>query len=109
MDIHTIAFWGLVIVTAGVSYRWGSMVGLIVFILVLMAGSIFISRWSLRAGTAEPSVNLAPHLADAGSVPMAGRAGEIDWKPSRRPPAPDRAFFPVGGPQHFLQRNLPPG
>ena len=37
-------FWGLVLVTAGVSYRWGSMVGLIFFVFTLMMGGLVASR-----------------------------------------------------------------
>ncbi len=41
-------FWGLVLVTAGVSYRWGSMVGLIFFVFTLMIGAVLVSRWGLH-------------------------------------------------------------
>jgi hypothetical protein len=43
----SVLFWGLVLVTAGVSYRWGSMVGLIFFVFTLMIGAAAVSRWDL--------------------------------------------------------------
>jgi hypothetical protein len=47
MNLLTSLFWGLVLVTAGVSYQWGSMVGLIFFVFTLMIGSVLVSRWGL--------------------------------------------------------------
>jgi hypothetical protein len=41
-------FWSLVLVTAGVSYRWGAMVGLIFFVFTLLGGAVFASRWDLH-------------------------------------------------------------
>jgi hypothetical protein len=38
-------FWGLVLVTALIAYRWGSMVDLIFFVFALMTGSLAIARW----------------------------------------------------------------
>ena len=40
-------FWGLVLVTAVVSYRWGSMAGLISFVFMLVIGAAAASRWDL--------------------------------------------------------------
>jgi hypothetical protein len=47
MNLLSALFWGLVLVTTGVSYRWGSMVGLIFFVLMLMIGAVAVSRWNL--------------------------------------------------------------
>ena len=51
MKLLSVLFWSLVLVTAGVSYRWGSMVGLIFFIVALMIGAVGASHW-LKAGSA---------------------------------------------------------
>jgi len=48
MRLLSVLFWGLVFVTAGVSYRWGSMVGLIFFVFTLMMGAVVVSRWGLQ-------------------------------------------------------------
>jgi len=48
MKLLSILFWGLVLVTGGVSYRWGGMVGLIFFVFTLMIGAVVASRWGLR-------------------------------------------------------------
>jgi hypothetical protein len=40
-------FWGLVVVTAGVSYRWGSMAGLVFFVFALMIGAVAASHWEI--------------------------------------------------------------
>jgi hypothetical protein len=47
MKLLSVLFWGLVLVTACVSYRWGSMVGLIFFVFALMVGAVLASRWGL--------------------------------------------------------------
>jgi len=44
----SILFWGLVLVTVGVSFRWGSMVGLIFFVFTLMIGAVAVSHWPLQ-------------------------------------------------------------
>jgi hypothetical protein len=38
MRLFLVLFWGLVLLTAGGSFRWGSMVGLIFFVFTLMIG-----------------------------------------------------------------------
>ena len=48
MNLPSTLFWGLVLITAGVSYRWGSMVGLIFFVFTLMTGAVVISQLALR-------------------------------------------------------------
>jgi hypothetical protein len=48
MKSLSVLFWGLVLVTAGVSYRWGSMVGLIFFVFTLMIGAVAVSHWPLQ-------------------------------------------------------------
>ena len=48
MNLLSVLFWGLVFVTAGVSYRWGSMVGLIFFVFTLMMGAVVASHWGLQ-------------------------------------------------------------
>ena len=45
MNVLSLLFWGLVLVTFLVSYRWGSMVGLIFFVFALMTGSLAIAHW----------------------------------------------------------------
>jgi hypothetical protein len=45
MKLLSSLFWGLVLVTAGISYRWGSMVGLIFFVFMLMICATVASRW----------------------------------------------------------------
>ena len=47
MKLLSILFWGLVLVTAGISYRWGSLVGLIFFVFTLMMGAAVLSRLAL--------------------------------------------------------------
>jgi hypothetical protein len=48
MKITSVLFWGLVLLTAGVSYRYGSMIGLIFFILTLLTGAVVVSHLALR-------------------------------------------------------------
>jgi hypothetical protein len=48
MKFTSVLFWGLVLLTAGISYRWGSMTGLIFFILTLMTGAVAASHLALR-------------------------------------------------------------
>ena len=40
MKAFSVLFWSLVLVTAFVSYRWGSMVGLIFFVALLMTSAL---------------------------------------------------------------------
>jgi hypothetical protein len=44
----SVLFWGLVLATLGVSYRWGSMAGLVFFIFTLMMGAVAASHWALQ-------------------------------------------------------------
>ncbi len=44
----SVLFWGLVLVTVGVSFRWGSMAGLIFFVFTLMIGAVAASHWALQ-------------------------------------------------------------
>ncbi len=48
IKVTSVLFSGLVLLTAGVSYRWGSMIGLIFFILTLMTGAAVVSHLALR-------------------------------------------------------------
>jgi hypothetical protein len=48
MKFLSVLFCGLVVVTAGVSYRWGSLVGLIFFVFALMTGSVVASHWGFH-------------------------------------------------------------
>ncbi len=48
MKFLSVLFWGLVLVTAGISYRRGSMVGLIFFVFTLMMGVLAASHWELQ-------------------------------------------------------------
>jgi len=48
MNLTSTLFWGLVLVTASVSYRWGSLVGLIFFVFTLMTGAVAVSHLALR-------------------------------------------------------------
>jgi hypothetical protein len=48
MKFTSILFWGLVLLTAGISYRWGSMIGLIFFVLALMTGAVVVSHLALQ-------------------------------------------------------------
>ena len=47
MNLPSALFCGLVLVTAGVSYRWGSMVGLIFFVFTLTIGAAAATRWAV--------------------------------------------------------------
>ncbi len=47
MQPFPVLFWSLVLATALVSYRWGSMVGLVFFIALLMTGAFLTSHQSL--------------------------------------------------------------
>jgi hypothetical protein len=46
MKLNSVLFWVLVLITAGVSYRWGSIFGLIFFIVSLMTGALIVSHWA---------------------------------------------------------------
>ena len=48
MNLLSILFRGLVLLTAGISYRWGSMIGPIFFILTLITGAEVVSHLALR-------------------------------------------------------------
>ena len=48
MKSLSILFWSLVFVTAGVSFRWGGMAGLIFFVFMLMMGAALASHWRLQ-------------------------------------------------------------
>jgi hypothetical protein len=48
MKITSLLFYALVLLTAGVSFRWGSIVGLVFFIITLMAGTVVASHWALQ-------------------------------------------------------------
>jgi hypothetical protein len=48
MKLFSVLFWGLVLVTTGVSFRWGSMVALIFFVFMLMIGAVLASHWELQ-------------------------------------------------------------
>ena len=48
MTILSILFWSLVIVTAGVSFRFGAMAGLIFFLFTLVTGAEVASHLGLR-------------------------------------------------------------
>jgi len=48
MTILSILFWSLVIVTAGVSFRWGSMIGLTFFLFALVTAAMVASHFGLR-------------------------------------------------------------
>ncbi len=48
MKLLPVLFWSLVFVTAGVNYRWGSMVSLIFFVFMLVIGAVLVSHWGLR-------------------------------------------------------------
>jgi len=48
MKFTSVLFWGLVLLTAGISYRWGSMIGLIFFVLALMTGAVVVSHSALQ-------------------------------------------------------------
>ena len=45
MTLIPVLFWGLVLVTLLVSFRFGSMVGLIFFVFALMTGAVAVSHW----------------------------------------------------------------
>ncbi len=44
MKPFSVVFWSLVLVTALVNYRWGSMVGLIFFVALLMTSALLASH-----------------------------------------------------------------
>jgi hypothetical protein len=46
MKPFSVLFWSLVVVTVLVSYRWGSMAGLIFFVAALMTGALVASHWT---------------------------------------------------------------
>ncbi len=52
MNLISLLFWALVLVTALVSLRWGAMIGLVVFVLALLFGSVEIARLSPDRGAA---------------------------------------------------------
>jgi hypothetical protein len=47
MELFSVLFWSLVLATALVSYRWGSMVGLVFFIALLMTSAFLTSHLNL--------------------------------------------------------------
>jgi hypothetical protein len=48
MKLASVLFWSLVLLTGGISYRWGSIAGLIFFVLTLMTGAVAASHWALQ-------------------------------------------------------------
>jgi hypothetical protein len=44
MEPYSFLFWSLVLATALVSYRWGSLVGLVFFIALLMTSAFVASH-----------------------------------------------------------------
>jgi hypothetical protein len=48
MNFTSVLFWGLVLLTGGITYRWGSIVGLVFFVLTLMTGAVVASHWALQ-------------------------------------------------------------
>ena len=48
MKLASVLFWGIVFLTGGISDRWGSIVGLIFFVLTLMTGAVAASHWALQ-------------------------------------------------------------
>jgi hypothetical protein len=48
MKLTSALFWGLVLLTASISYRWGSIIGLIFFVLALMMGVVVASHRALQ-------------------------------------------------------------
>jgi len=47
MTLSSAWFWGLVLVTAVVSFRWGAMAGLIFFVFMLVICAAAVSRVAL--------------------------------------------------------------
>jgi hypothetical protein len=47
MELFSVLFWSLVLATALVSYRWGSLVGLVFFIGLLMTSAFVTSHLTL--------------------------------------------------------------
>jgi uncharacterized protein (DUF58 family) len=45
MNLISILFWSLVVVTLLIGLRWGAMIGLVVFVFALMTGAVAISRF----------------------------------------------------------------
>lgn len=52
MNLISLLFWTLVLITLVVSLRWGAMIGLVVFVLALLFGAVAISRLSADEGAA---------------------------------------------------------
>jgi hypothetical protein len=44
MKLFSVLFWGLVLATTGVGFRWGSMFALIFFVFTLMIGAVLTSH-----------------------------------------------------------------
>ncbi len=79
MSVLSLLFWGLVLVTALISVRWGAMIGLIAFVFALLFGAVAVSRW------APPRQGLSGdrHAVSDMSVTET-RISELNSKTSRR-------------------------
>jgi hypothetical protein len=74
MNLISLFFWALVVVTLLISVRWGAMIGLIVFVFALLTGAVAVSRLSpqktdVTAGAMLPTeVGRRPPISDKTSI-----------------------------------------
>jgi hypothetical protein len=48
MKLLPVLFWSLVLITGGISYRCGSMVGLIFFLFTFLIGAVVAAHFGLQ-------------------------------------------------------------
>lgn len=75
MTIISMLFWSLVLITVVVSFRWGSMIGLIFFVAALMIGVVAVSHFAGTGGHLSAS-GRGPETAPYGEALM-GRGGGL--------------------------------
>lgn len=71
MNLISLFFWSLVVVTLLISLRWGAMIGLIVFVFALMFGAVAISHWSPPKAAVTAGALLVP--AEDGATRLSDR------------------------------------
>ena len=87
MNLISMVFWALVLITALVALRWGAMIGLIAFVFVLLIGAVAVSRLAPpRSGVnADRHIVVETHMADEADFIRVPRFGAL---PASSPESP---------------------
>jgi hypothetical protein len=87
MNLISIVFWALVLVTALVALRWGAMIGLIAFVFALLIGAVAVSRLAppKSGANADRHVVFETHIADEAEFVRVPRFGAL---PASSPESP---------------------